>query len=385
MKSTARHPGLLLCALIAVLSWTGASTIVAGKNRPGFHLTPNGFRSQLYGVSQTRDANGKLVAGCEALNAPQVDAARFGRRVSRALAASDPQVVVQGPAGGGSFNVTYTDPRGSGFNDLVEGAARRAAFEAALASWSKAIEAPQTIRVNASMYEMDDGDDDPSTTLLAIGSPSEFWVHDNKTLVPSALALQLNGFRFANAGDVDIAIDVNDQAPWDYSVNSTAFSDRVSLVYTVMHELAHGLGFIDSFDSETGLPANDPLPFVFDEFVNRGSARRNPVISHTPDAMLGDITSKDLFFNGPIATVVSRLAGRSAPMLKLYAPDPYAMGSSISHFDQDTYEASGTVLMTPFLVGSGNKIDSQTLAVMKDLGYDLARLPTTTASPERNR
>ncbi len=46
-------------------------------------------------------------------------------------------------------------------------------------------------------------------------------------------------------------------------MNGAASGDRFSFVYTLMHEVAHGLGFIDSFDSETGQLANDPLPFVY--------------------------------------------------------------------------------------------------------------------------
>jgi hypothetical protein len=377
MKSMVRRPVLLLCALIAALLWTTGSAGVAGQNGPGLHLTPNGFRTHLYGVSQTRDANGKVVAGCEALSAPQVDAARFGRRVSRALVASYPQAVVRGPVGGATFEVTYTDADGTGFNDSALGATRRRAFEAALSVWSKAIDAPHAIKVEASMYEMDDGDDDPSTTLLAIASPSEFWVLD-QYVVPSALTWQLNGFRYVNARDADITIDVNDQADWDYAVDGSASGDRFSFVYTLMHEIAHGLGFIDSFDSETGLLANDPLPFVFDVFVNRGSARRDPVMDHVPDQAVRDITSRDLFFNGANASEVSRGWSRPAPMLKLYAPDPYESGSSIGHFDQFTYEDSRTVLMTPVIVGTGDKIDSLTLAVMKDLGYRLVPAATST-------
>jgi hypothetical protein len=60
------------------------------------------------------------------------------------------------------------------------------------------------------------------------------------------------------------------------------------------------------------------------------------------------------------------------PMVKLYAPDPYEPGSSISHVDQDTYSDIKTGLMTPSDFGSGSdKIDILTLAIMKDLGYTL--------------
>ena len=117
---------------------------------------------------------------------------------------------------------------------------------------------------------------------------------------------------------------------------------------------------------------------MYDIFVNRGSSRINPVMDHAPDVTLRDIASRDLFFSGPNAAEVSRGLSRPAPMLRLYAPDPYETGSSVGHLDQATYEDSRTILMTPVIVGSGDRIDNLTLAVMKDLGYQLTPAATTT-------
>ena len=370
MTSTPLRSALVLCTLVAALLWTTAAAVASGQDGRGVHLTQNGFRTPLFGVSRIHKADGTVVAACAALSTPQVDAARFGRRVSRALVASSPRAVVR-TDGGAAFDVTYTDALGTGFFHTVHGSTRRRAFEAALSAWAKVLKADHPIRVEASMHEIDDGDDDPLTMLLATAGPTDFWILESQ-VVPSALAWQMLGGRYENAGDSDIIVNVNEEAEWDYALDGKAADGKYSFVYTLLHELAHGLGYIDSFDVETGLLLNDPLPFVFDVFVNRGSTRRNRVMDHSTAATKRDLASEDLFFNGPNAVAASRASIKPLPMVKLYAPNPYEYGSSVSHVDQETYANFKTGLMTPLDFGSGtDKIDTLTLAIMKDLGYQL--------------
>lgn len=362
---------LVLSFVVALASATGASA----QDGPGVYVTRNGFRMPIYGVSQVLDATGAAVTACAPLTSPQVDAARFGRQVSRAMAASLPLGVVSGGEGGATFNVTYTDAEGVGFNDAAGGATRRRALEAALTAWAKAIRASQPIAVHASMHEMDDGDKDPSTTLLATAGPTDMWVLDNK-VTPSSLAWQKLGGRYENAKDSDITVNVNDKANWDYAVDGTAAEGKFSLVYTLMHEFGHGLGMVDSFDIATGKLLNEPLPMVYDVFVNRGSGQRNLVMDHASPEKIRDLTSNDLFFNGDSAVVVGRAWIRPLPMVKLYAPSPYQNGSSVAHVDQETYADVKAGLMVPVSFGQGSSvIDSLTLAIIKDLGYELVPPP----------
>ncbi|MEO7158596.1 MAG: hypothetical protein ABI039_13590 [Vicinamibacterales bacterium] len=375
MKPPSGRATFLLSALVAALLWT---TGVAGQPGRGLYLTRNGFRAPLYGVSQTHHAEGNATTACAALDAVQVDAARIGVRVSRSMLANSPQAIVGGPAGGATFDVRYTDAQGTGFLATSNGATRRRAFEAALTAWSKVLYADQPIRVEATMHEMDDGDDDPDTSLLATAGPTDFWLIDD-TIAPSALLWQMIGGRYENAGDSDISVNVNDQIDWDYRLDGGSAPGKSSLMYTLMHELAHGLGMIDSFDSETGALSNDPVPFVFDVFVNRGFSRRNRIIDHPSAEALRDMVSGALFFNGDSASEASRAHNRPLFMVKLYAPDPYEPGSSVSHVDQVSYEDNriAPALMTPYLGKGSDTIDRLTLGIMKDLGYALVTNATT--------
>ena len=103
---------------------------------------------------------------------------------------------------------------------------------------------------------------------------------------------------------------------------------------------------------------------------------------HGADQRLADLTSNDLFFNGPKAVEASARSIRPLPMVKLYAPDPYEQGSSVAHVDQDTYADFKTGLMAPKDFGSGtDKIDILTLGIMADMGYELVPNAVTARAP----
>lgn len=372
---TNRRIALFISALFVGLVLTSTTAGVHGAGRQGIFLTRNGFRAPIYGVSQVRDANGDWITECGRLTSEQVEAARFGRNVSRSMLVNSPHAVIGNTTNGATFDITYSDPQGTGFNDPATGETARKALEASVLAWTKVIQGTVTIKVDASMPMQDDSAGDSGSTLLASAGPVDFWPRDNKA-VPSALMWQLTNKR-QNNGDPDIQVNVNPKVDWDYAVNGAAARGKVSFVYTMIHEIGHGLGFVDSFDPETGTTLNT-MPFVYDTFVNRGSGSRNVVTDHTPDATKADLISGDLFFNGTNAVDASRRSIKPLPMIKLYSPNPYEQGSSISHVDQDTYADFKTGLMTPRDFGSGtDKIDILTLGIMKDLGYQLIPNATT--------
>lgn len=378
MKSlTARVP-LFLSAVVAALLWVASgSSSVATASRQGIHITPNGFRTPVYGMSLVRGVNGALGTACEQVSTPQIEAARFGRRMSRSMVKISRQAVVDTGAGV-KFEVHYTDPEGFGFNDSEQGEARRRAFEAAAAAWSRVLRGTVTIAIDAAMEESEETED--GSTLLAIAGPVDYWLYE-KAAVPSSLMWQLQRKRNPDTA-IDIEVRINPDINWEYATSGAAASDKVSFVYTLIHEIAHGLGFVDSIDHETGLVLNDPVPFIYDKFINRGADTRRPVIGRPDYEVMDDLKSNDLFFNGPAAIEASQRSIQPLPMIRLYAPDPYEPGSSIAHLDQDTYADLRTGLMTPRDFGGGtDKIDTLTLAIMKDMGYQLVPNATTAAVP----
>lgn len=376
MQRTRRPVTLVLSALFAVLLWVSGSAGVVSAARQGVYLTPNGFRTPLYGMSLVRDASGALGTSCAQLTQSEIDAARFGRRVSRAMLRSSPRAVIR--EAGASFEITYSDPQGSGFNDSAQGEVRRRAMEAAAAAWSRVIQGTVTININAVM-EAPEKAESGNTTLASAG-PADFFVANNKAF-PSALMWQLQGRR--NPGEqADIEVVVNPDITWEYATNGVSGRDKVSFVYTMIHEIGHGLGYVASFDPETGKLGNDPIPFIYDTFVNRRNDTTRLVMNRPDHEVKDDLKSGELFFNGPAANDASQRSIRPGPMIKLYAPDPYEPGSSVAHVDYDTYADFKTGLMVPRDFGGGtDKIDILTLGIFKDLGYQLVPGATTARVP----
>jgi len=380
MRSGAR-PSRLLTVLSAtsavVLLLSVLSTGAAAQDRPGVHVTPKGYRVPVYGMSIVRDAEGHVDVQCARLTDAQLSGAALSRSMSRAMLARAPQVLVQEGADRLAFTVVYGDAPGTGFFDGEAGDQRRAAFEASLATWSAALHGRAPVTVHVRMEEMAEDSD-----VLAHAGPVDF-IEIDGVAVPYALAAQL---REGPVGDGGAHIEAvfNSRMSWDYSLEGTTPNEeQTSFLYTALHEVAHGLGFLDTFDPEEGALLNG-VPTPYDTFVNRGHGEEGRLTGRAPGDVRGDVISNDLFFAGPTATAASQASVVPLPLVKLHAPDPYEQGSSVSHVDQETYSQVEVGLMTPGAFGaSANLIDVLTLGILADLGYQVAPREATVTTARR--
>ena len=373
-RPAARRVSLLLGIVGLLVLWLGPSGSLSGAGRTGVYLSPSGYRAPIYGMSAIRDAQGNLGSECVRLTATQVEGARFSRSVSRAMLAQAPRSTVQAVSGL-TFQIVYSDASGTGFLDPQHGE-RKKALEASLAAWSKVLQGTVPVVVQA---HMESPQTEKDKNMLARAGPIDFFLVDGIG-VPSALADQLKG-KSLNGDDPDIDATFNLDADWDYAPNGAAARNKPSFVYTAMHEIAHGLGFLDSFDIETGELMNS-VPFPYDGFLNRGSGAILRIMDRSSSQVMNDLVSGDVFFSGPKAVAASKRSIRPLPMVKLYAPNPYEPGSSIAHVDQDTYADFKTGLMAPQDFGSGtDKVDILTLGIMEDMGYGLVPGAVTARKP----
>lgn len=248
----------------------------------------------------------------------------------------------------------------------------RAAFDASVKVWAPLLNSNVPIKVSVTWTEK--GDCSSSCTLASAGASDNPMNFANAPLkdvrYPIALANSLSGQRL-NGDAADITTDINSQANWYYG-DGIAPDGRTSFKTTAVHELAHGLGFASSFDYDKAAGTgswgfSDDIPLIFDRFIVNGAGQRLlGVFPNNSAELAAQLTGNALVFDGPN----TRAANDGKPA-KLYAPNPWERGSSISHLDQTTYVGTPNALLTP---KDDVRIESPnpgpiTEGLFKDLGW----------------
>ncbi|WP_375419031.1 T9SS type A sorting domain-containing protein [uncultured Hymenobacter sp.] len=255
-----------------------------------------------------------------------------------------------------SITVTYTD-----FTPEAQ-----AAFQYAVNIWQSQLNSAVPIHVDAQWTSLGRGVlGSAGTTTVArnfSGAPqANVWY-------PIALAEKIAGQDLNGPGQAEISANFSSEANWYYGTDGQTPRGKYDLVTVVLHELCHGLGFVASagydpdtsngdygygFDTGTG-PA---LPFTFDTFIETADGRRltDAGIFPNPGTALGtEFIGGQLFFDSPLAAAVNPAPGDKRP--RLYSPDPYSNGSSISHLDEEAYPAGTPFSLMTYAVGAAEAI-----------------------------
>ena len=304
-------------------------------------------------------------------------------------------VLYQDGANFGFNSNTAATPVG-GNSGTTLGAQRRIAFEYALNRWANIINGTQTIRVK--VRAVDSGRNGTLASAYPLkwagnwttGTPPAY----SNTLYPSALADQLSGTDFDSVNHLtyDIQVSENigydtvgptDTRVWYYGLDGNAPGQNIDFVGVVFHEIGHGLGFSAGIASDgTYFALEQPngsgaaFPTIFSQFITNSAG--NAFNSMTPAAKAAAVVSNDLFVGGPTLKK-NTLDGLPA---KLFAPNPWQQGSSMSHFDEDTYSTTGNLdeQMTPEKTFSTQVFGPLALDMLTDMGYQwLDDLPPTLA------
>ncbi|MFB6098207.1 MAG: hypothetical protein ABEK84_03690, partial [Salinibacter sp.] len=160
----------------------------------------------------------------------------------------------------------------------------------------------------------------------------------------------------------------NASAPWHYGAEP-APAGTIDFTTVALHEVGHGLNYIDlfrisgisgvygsDFDRNGRVDADERYAGAFGRHLVRTRADGSSLsltdteVFPNPSPALGDaLRSDSLFFRGENAKQEARQAeGPDLP--KVYAPERFERGSSISHLDENTYPPqTENALMTPFI------------------------------------
>jgi hypothetical protein len=213
-----------------------------------------------------------------------------------------------------------------------------------------------------------------STTALIPG-----WNIDAQVpyaIYPVALAEKIAGKSLNSESEGDIVLYVNSSINWYLGTDGKTSYPKYDLVTVVIHEILHGLGFLDSMSSEPGTTIASygisGVPMVYDTFVENlaGTNLTDTMSFNNPSYnLLSALISGQLYFNGPL---IQNYSGGRA---RLYAPRIFDAGSSVSHLDENTYLVTNA-LMTPIL-NYGEAIHDPgkfTMSILGDLGWVNTRI-----------
>ena len=247
------------------------------------------------------------------------------------------------------------------------------AFEYAVAIWETELISTVPIRIRAEW-----------TTLASGVLGQAIWgsayanfggeQHLN-TFYPVALAEKIAGRHINAINEPDVIASFSSSASWYFGTDGNTPAGKMDMVTIALHEIAHGLGFTDTYDVKEGQGtvglANDgvSVPFVFDVFVEN-KTQENLLHGFTSPSqpLATQLQSSNVFFNSPLA--VTAMEGLRP---ELFAPTPFDNGSSISHLDESTFDnqQDANRLMTPQIAYAESIHDPGPIlmAMLGDIGW----------------
>lgn len=304
-------------------------------------------------------------------------------------------------AAAADLTLVNLDGPGEGFNDpafvapvggnagTTLGQQRQIVFERALETWEALVESSLEIRVGASFEPLACNS---VSAVLGSAGPESFFrdfvgAPQAATWYPVALANHLAGVDMDPGGEhigaaFSSSLDegcLGGVSGWYYGLDGNAPSGKIELLSTVLHEIAHGLGFLSLVNLSTGGKF-----FGFDDAYMRNLENHStgvlyPAMSNA-ERVAASINTGNLHWIGPNVVAASGVLSAGVdPMghVQMYAPSPAQSGSSVSHFSTTL---SPDEVMEPF--ATVTSMLPMTVALMQDLGWTIACGDGAVVAPE---
>ncbi|GAB2599187.1 T9SS type A sorting domain-containing protein [Spirosoma areae] len=213
------------------------------------------------------------------------------------------------------------------------------AFQYAVDIWSTLLVSSVPIRIQANWISQ-------KPNLLGSAGPASYQygfdgAQKAYAFYPIALAEKIARRQLNNPADADIVADFNRNTDWYYGTDGKPPKGQTDLVTSVLHELAHGLGFIGFFSVEDGKGDQGngqylaSLPSIYDHFIENGQRQR--LVTSQKDfpnnsiPLNRQLTGGDLYLTGPV------LKQTTGQKLKIHAKAQFDKSTSIYHLNEDTY------------------------------------------------
>ena len=172
----------------------------------------------------------------------------------------------------------------------------KASIQRAIDTWSENFVSKVPINVNVTWTKA------PNSTILASASAKNIFSNFNgapdKTLYyPSALANALAGVDL-NIAEPELEINVTTSDFWYYGLDGKCPSSKYDLVSVILHEMAHGLGFMSgTYYDPTTKVGRFLQPTAFDAYVQVLDGRRL-VDLPSPSLEIGSALTSTLLWSG---------------------------------------------------------------------------------------
>lgn len=298
--------------------------------------------------------------------------------------ASQIVIVNNDPPGEGLNDPDSRDPVG-GNSGTTLGEQRLIVLESAAALWAGQFDLTVEIRAGATFEALDC---DQTGAVLGSAGPNRIArnfsgapVADTWYTVAQADTLRGSSFLAADEEHIgttfNVSLDESDPNclggnSWYYGLDGNVPSGTVPLFPVVLHELAHGLGFLTFVDFETGERLNgfNDAYMLFLRDNERGKLWPEMTNQERVDSALND---PRVVWTGPNvedqSDMVTATSAFDDGRLRVHAPDELEPGSSISHF---TPAADPPLLMEPSLnAGVFDQLDL-TPALFADIGWPMS-------------
>ena len=261
-------------------------------------------------------------------------------------------------------------------------------FQRAAEIWEALVDSTVTIRVSADFSPLSCNS---SSATLGSAGPVTFHRDFTGALQPStwygqALANSLHGSDLSASDDMAATFSSNlddgclsGVSGWYYGLDGETPPGTIELLPTVLHELAHGLGFLSLVSTSTGA-----------KFIGFDDAYMRHLEDHTTGELFPTMTNGerviamtntgDLHWVGPSVVAASGVLSAGAHPsghVEMYAPASVQSGSSVSHWSTSL---SPDELMEPF--ATPTSILGLTAALMADIGWTLVCGDGVVAAPE---
>jgi len=245
-------------------------------------------------------------------------------------------------------------------------AEQRTATEYALELWSEQFAGIVPVTIQVSFQPMAAG------TLGSSQIMPHYFYPTTQSWYCSSVGNQLAGYNVVPS-QRDIIIRMNSDYGFYYGLNANPGSGKYDCVTIMLHEVAHGLGFSRMLEEDgryryinpNGSMGYDNNPGIYERQLFQGLD--GPCITTLTQAERAVLTKNGNLYAG--APGSNLLAANGGERVKIYAPNVFAPGSSISHWDNSVNNFS--TFMKPSISSNFglHAFNTRKIGILLDIGW----------------